>query len=131
MEQLLEDGTDIYKMTVMSMDAEVLQITKDVFNSYPSLVAVNTLPTNFEVNASRVDKGTAAMQYILSKGFTPEEVMVIGDSENDRAMFDVPFGKKVAMANASDEIKEISTDITASNVEDGVALAILKWALQD
>ena len=71
------------------------------------------------------------MQYILSKGFTPEEVMVIGDSENDRAMFDVPFGKKVAMANASDEIKEISTDITASNVEDGVALAILKWALQD
>lgn len=130
-DQLLKDGTDIYKMTVMSMDAEILKITKEAFNNYPSLVAVNTFPTNFEVNASRVDKGFATMQYISDKGFIPEEVMVIGDSENDSAMFKEPFGKKVAMENASEEIKKMCTDITASNIEEGVAFAILKWALKD
>ena len=129
--ELLKDEIEVYKMTIMSMEDEVLRIAKEAFNNYPSLVAVNTFPTNFEVNASRVNKGFATMKYISDKGLISEEIMVVGDSENDMAMFQMPFEKKVAMANASDEIKAMSTDITTSNLEDGVALAILKWAFKD
>lgn len=130
-ESVLENGTLVYKMTVMSMDDEILKTAKETFKEYPSLTAAYTFPTNFEVNASRVDKGLATIEYICYKGLFPEEVMVIGDSENDIPMFKMSFAKKIAMGNATDEIKKMSTDITTSNLEDGVAYAIQKWGLKE
>ena len=56
-----------------------------------------------------------------------EEIMVIGDSENDLAMLNKPFGKTVAMGNAEDDIKAICSEVTLTNEEDGVAWAIEKW----
>ena len=55
-----------------------------------------------------------------------EEVMVIGDSPNDRSMFDMGFGASVAVANGYEEIKAIATHITKSNDEHGVAYVIEK-----
>ena len=53
-----------------------------------------------------------------------------GDSENDYAMLSQPFGMRVAMGNADEDIKKICTHETLSNREDGVAYAIEKWALR-
>lgn len=130
-EQKINSGVQVYKMTVMSMDEEVLQAAKKEIKEYPSLIAASTFPTNFEVNASRVDKGFATIEYICYKGFMPEEAMVIGDSENDIPMFKLSFGKKIAMENADECVKQICTDVTSSNIEDGVAHAIKKWGLKD
>ncbi len=58
----------------------------------------------------------------------PERVLAIGDSRNDVPMLRWA-GIGVAMGNALPEVKEAVRYVTASNVEDGVAVAIEKFAL--
>ena len=125
---MIKNGAAVFKMTVMSMEQEILLNAKEEIRSYPNLIAASTFPTSFEINAARVDKGAATLEYIKSYGILPEEVMVIGDSENDIPMFKLPFGKRIAMGNAEDCIKELCTDVSLSNNEDGVAHAIQTWA---
>lgn len=59
---------------------------------------------------------------------TAEQIMVCGDTMNDRTMFEAA-GLAVAMGNADEEIKAMADDVTLSNDEDGVAVAIEKWVL--
>ena len=61
-------------------------------------------------------------------GIKPEEVMAIGDQENDTAMIEYA-GVGVAMDNAIPAVKEAANFITKSNLEDGVAYAIEKYVL--
>jgi hydroxymethylpyrimidine pyrophosphatase-like HAD family hydrolase len=49
--------------------------------------------------------------------------MAIGDTENDLSII-LAAGIGVAMGNATDEVKAEASYVTASNDEDGVALAI-------
>jgi Cof subfamily protein (haloacid dehalogenase superfamily) len=58
----------------------------------------------------------------------PERVLAIGDSPNDVPMLRWA-GVGVAMANAPQMVRESVTHVTASNAEDGVALAIERYAL--
>ena len=58
----------------------------------------------------------------------PEHVLAIGDSRNDVPMMRWA-GTGVAMGNALPEVKEAVRYATASNAEDGVALAIERFAL--
>lgn len=61
-------------------------------------------------------------------GIKPEEVMTLGDQENDIAMIEYA-GVGVAMDNAIPTVKEIANFVTKSNLEDGVAWAIEKYVL--
>jgi len=56
----------------------------------------------------------------------PERVLAVGDSRNDVPMLRWA-GTGVAMGNALDEVKETVRYVTASNVDDGVALAIERF----
>ena len=56
------------------------------------------------------------------------QVMAIGDNTNDIAMLQT-VGWGVAMGQASAVVKAAARAITASNQEDGVALAIEQYAL--
>ena len=129
-EAMIESGVPIFKMAIMAKDMETLTEAKEEFWNYPELCVASTFRTNIEVNADRVDKGLAGMEYARMKGILPEEVMVIGDSENDLPMLVQPFGMAVAMGNGSSDVKEVCTHETLSNSEDGVAYAIEKWALK-
>ena len=44
---------------------------------------------------------------------------VVGDGNNDIEMFEV-VGNTVAMGNASDELKEIATDVCKTAADDGI-----------
>ena len=54
--------------------------------------------------------------------------MAMGDANNDIEMLQFA-GLGVAMGNASDYVKSLADDVTASNEEDGVARAIEKYIL--
>jgi hydroxymethylpyrimidine pyrophosphatase-like HAD family hydrolase len=69
------------------------------------------------------DKGVALSVACAEVGITTAEVVAIGDGENDVEMFRVA-GMSFAMGQASDEVKAAATRVTASNAEDGVAVAI-------
>ncbi len=58
-----------------------------------------------------------------------EQVMAIGDNNNDIAMLRVA-GWGVAMGQASEVVKAAAQAVTACNWEDGVALAIERYALR-
>ena len=59
---------------------------------------------------------------------TPERVLAVGDSRNDVPMLRWA-GVGVAMGNAIAEVKENVRYVTASNVDDGVALAIERFVI--
>lgn len=58
-----------------------------------------------------------------------EQVMAIGDNNNDVEMLR-SVGWGVAMGQAPDNVKAIAHAVTTSNAEDGVALAIERYALR-
>jgi len=78
-----------------------------------------------------VDKGFGLIKLCEYLGIDPENVMVIGDSDNDKEMFEVHGPLKIAMGNARDSIKELATHIVATNEKDGVAEAIYEFALDE
>lgn len=61
-------------------------------------------------------------------GIAMEEVMAIGDNNNDLEMLQAA-GWSVAMGQAPEAIKAVANAVTTSNAEDGVALAIEHYAL--
>ncbi|WP_436864010.1 HAD family hydrolase [Staphylococcus shinii] len=81
----------------------------------------NSSRYNAETMAYQIDKGTGIKEMIEHFGINQEETLVIGDSDNDRAMF--AFGHyTIAMKNARPEIKELTMDVTTyTNEENGAA----------
>ncbi|MDH9161599.1 Cof-type HAD-IIB family hydrolase [Staphylococcus succinus] len=81
----------------------------------------NSSRFNAETMAFEVDKGTGIKEMIEHFGIRQEETLVIGDSDNDRAMF--AFGHyTVAMKNARPEIQALAKDVTSlTNEENGAA----------
>jgi hydroxymethylpyrimidine pyrophosphatase-like HAD family hydrolase len=61
-------------------------------------------------------------------GIALEEVMALGDGYNDLEMLRV-VGLGVAMGQAPEQVKAAARAVTASNHEDGVALAIERYVL--
>ena len=68
-------------------------------------------------------KWEAVKSVAASYGVQPQEIMCIGDSNNDVKMI-ANAGIGVAVANAKDSVKQNAKIITASNNDDGVALVI-------
>ena len=70
-------------------------------------------------------KGTGIRNLKKYLNLKTENVMCIGDSENDVSMFK-ECGYKVAMKNGIDKLKDMADFITLDVSEDGVAYAIKK-----
>ena len=81
----------------------------------------NSSRFNAETMAYGVNKGTAIKEMIEHFNIPRESTLVIGDSDNDRAMFE--FGHyTVAMKNARPEVQALAKDVTSlTNEEDGAA----------
>jgi len=73
-----------------------------------------------------VNKATALERVRDWLGIPLSRVMVIGDGRNDIDMFKWASrgGRAVAMAQAPDEVKDVATEFTASDLDDGVALVL-------
>jgi len=73
-----------------------------------------------DVAPVKVSKGNAVKAVCEYFEIKPEEIVTIGDGENDLSMFELT-PNSVAMGNSLPEIKEKANYITASNDEDRVA----------
>ncbi len=74
-------------------------------------------------------KGAAMAGLAARLGIPLSQVMAVGDALNDLSMIR-GAGLGVAVANATDFVKSQADAVTASNQEDGVALAIETYALE-
>lgn len=80
------------------------------------------------ITDKRVNKGTSLRYLCERNGINMENVMAIGDSQNDED-FLREVGYKIAVGNADDKLKEISTYVCENFFGDGVAEALEKFVL--
>ena len=64
-------------------------------------------------------KGNGVSKVLEYFGIDRKEAIAFGDGNNDIEMFEV-VGNTVAMGNASDELKEIATDVCKTAADDGI-----------
>ena len=81
-----------------------------------------------DVNGAGCSKGTTLARWVTARGWSAEDVMAVGDNLNDIEMLEFA-GISYVMANASDAMKSRGYRLTASNDEDGLALAIREQVL--
>ena len=86
--------------------------------------------TIMDVLSPAASKGEAVAELAATYGIAREEVMAVGDNHNDLPMLRYA-GLGVVMANAEDELKQLGFEVTTSNDEDGVAVAIEKFILSN
>ena len=81
-----------------------------------------------EIMVGEASKGIALSYLADNLGISLDEVMAIGDSENDLDML-LKSGYPVAVENAMEKLKDIAKLFVSSNENDGVAEAIEKYIL--
>jgi Cof subfamily protein (haloacid dehalogenase superfamily) len=87
------------------------------------LYVTQTAPRLIEFLNPQVSKGAALWRIMQTLDIEADEVLVFGDSHNDLTMFG-RAGLRVAMGNASDEVKDAADRISLTNDEDGVAVVL-------
>ncbi|HEL2738997.1 TPA: HAD family phosphatase [Streptococcus suis] len=89
---------------------------------------VRSLDYAFEALPKGVNKASALARLTEKLGITPEEVMAVGDGNNDIEMLQWA-GLGIAMKNSSPSLLKFADDITDSHNESGLAKAIEKHLL--
>ncbi|WP_040423230.1 HAD family hydrolase [Actinopolymorpha alba] len=73
-----------------------------------------------------VSKATGLAKVAERLGIRREDVLAIGDGDNDAEMLSWA-GRGVAMGNAAIEVQEVADDVTALLEDDGVAVELARW----
>jgi rRNA maturation RNase YbeY len=89
---------------------------------------VQALPEMMEVLPSGISKGLGVELLLKHLDVNVDEVMALGDGENDIEMLSLA-GWGVAMSNGAARTLAVANAVTGSNDEDGVATAIEKYIL--
>ncbi|MGL4742040.1 MAG: Cof-type HAD-IIB family hydrolase [Sarcina sp.] len=109
---------------------EALSKAKAELAAFDDLEVVSSWENNFEVMPAGTSKGSAVKKLAEILGIKREEVICIGDSENDLSMIRYA-GLGVAMGNALDIIKENADYITETNENAGVGKMIEKFVIEE
>jgi len=123
-----EEGNKIVKAVVVDSNENYLRYIRDNLNSMGMSSVSQSLKGNMEVMNKGVSKGNAIKILCELYDIDKNEVIAIGDNENDISMIEYA-GMGVAMGNASDNVKEKADYVTGDYLEDGVAQAIEKFVL--
>ncbi|MGA7439092.1 MAG: sugar-phosphatase [Luteibacter sp.] len=108
------------------LDAAIARLPADMSTRFATLKSSATFLDIFD---QRAGKGPSLKTLADRLGVHRDSVMALGDHENDIAMLEFA-GTSVAMGNAIPAAKRAARYETATNAEDGVALAIEKFVLQ-
>lgn len=79
----------------------------------------------FEFTAQGIDKAKALDTVLIPMGYKKEDMIAFGDGHNDASMVKYA-GTGIAMENAVQDLKDIADEVTLSNEEDGIAVALYK-----
>ncbi|MFT4005300.1 MAG: HAD family hydrolase [Lacrimispora sp.] len=121
----------VFKICGNGLPVEKVTALKEAFSVCPDLAAASSFPTNIELTNDGAQKGHALKAYAERKGISLDNVMVLGDSDNDLSMFTPEFGWTVAMENSMSCILDAAKYRTKSNAEDGVAWAIRNFVFRE
>jgi len=89
---------------------------------------VRSEPTYLEILPPGVTKGAALQQVCRTLGIPLDSTAALGDSFNDVEMLEAA-GLGIAMGNSPPAVRRKADHVTASNREDGVAVALERYIL--
>ncbi|MFL0249723.1 Cof-type HAD-IIB family hydrolase [Clostridium neuense] len=131
-----KEGDEILKCICIDREAiknnnyDKLNAAREEIKKVGGFEIASSFRDNFEVMCSGVSKGSAVKVLADFYGIKQEEVMCIGDNENDLSMIEYA-GMGVAMGNAEESVKKVSNYITDTNNNSGVAKAINKFIVNE
>lgn len=108
-----------YKFLVIEKDIEKEARLAKKIATIPQLNFINSLPNYHEVVLAGMDKRIALEKLSRLLNIPPEEMLAIGDSNNDREMLNY-VGVGAVLANGNQQLKEEIGVVFPSNDEDGV-----------
>lgn len=125
---LHKEKDNIVKGEIIYRDAALIYELRNELKKLTQLEIVDSSKHNIEITRKGVSKGKAVAMLASFYDLKREEIIAIGDSENDLSMIEYA-GQGIAMGNASDIVKQKADYITDSNDNEGVANAINKFIL--
>ncbi|KUO71956.1 MAG: hypothetical protein APF77_04625 [Clostridia bacterium BRH_c25] len=125
---IVQEKVEILKAVVVDGNSEKIQsLRNDIIET--GIVSVSqSMKDNLEVMNKGVTKGNAVKMLAQMYGIGREEIIAIGDNENDISMIEYA-GLGIAMGNAEESLKKVANHITGDYQEDGVAEAIERFIL--
>ena len=128
-EEIIEAAkSEVLKAVVFDDDDEKIQKLRDGIMETGIVSVSQSMKHNLEVMNKGVTKGNAVRILAQMYGINREEIIAIGDNENDISMIEYA-GLGIAMGNAEEILKRAADHVTGDYQEDGVAEAIEKFIL--
>ncbi len=126
-DQVFEENKDkISKVMTIERDLKLIESMRRELINNKNIVIMASHEDNIEVMNHTVGKGKALMNLANRLNVEREEVIAIGDNDNDISMIEWA-GTGIAMGNAIEEVKNAADDITQRCEDLGVAKAIYKY----
>jgi len=134
---LVDDGVltkppvPYYKMLLVNREApEIFTTLRPKLEQAGGLFVTTSWPGNLEIMPAGVNKGRGLAALCAHYSIAPENVMAMGDNENDLQMLAFA-GFPVLMGNYAPAMAGVSDVIAPHCDEDGVAWALEKFVIDD
>ena len=126
---MLDAKDEIENVNFIYSTLDKMEEARPEVESIKNATITSSFQNNLEVGGPNTSKKTALLWLMDKLGLSSEELMCCGDAPNDIQMAELA-AIGVAVANAWGGLKDHADYITASNDDDGVALAIEKFVLK-
>ena len=122
------DLKGLNKILAIDDDTELIaNLQNEMSKKYKDkLYVIRSTPRFCEFSSTDATKGNAVRFLADMWNIKKEEIMACGDQDNDIEML-LAAGIKVAMGNATEDLKKIADYITETVDNDGVAIAVSKF----
>ncbi|MBT2657632.1 HAD family phosphatase [Bacillus sp. ISL-18] len=115
------------KIVWMDEPQKIERMKTKIENTINKTISYCTSAANYlEFFDKDVSKAHALAKVAEMYNFKKEEIIAIGDGENDMSMIEYA-GLGIAMGNSSDVVKEVANFVTTSNDNKGIAKALEKF----
>lgn len=129
---MLYDNLEQHNLLKISLtadtDEELAKVQENMAQNIKEINAAFSGEALLDINATGASKGAAVLKLAEKYNIKPNEIITIGDNENDISMFKAS-GLPLTLDNAHDSIKGFAKYVTRDNNSNGVADAIERFVL--
>lgn len=123
-------GMDVEKFNLFFKTREERRKFVGEISEFEDFIEVtSSMEINLEINKKGANKGAGLIQLCQLLGIDRDEVMAVGDSDNDITMLKFA-GTAVAVANACRSLKVVANNFTVSNDESAISAALNEFVFK-
>jgi Cof subfamily protein (haloacid dehalogenase superfamily) len=128
-DEMDRDCRDVAQKLLLSLDPKYISDVTKKLGEICEVEVSTSNPSVVEVTMPGATKGKGVEKLAEFYGIPHENILAIGDNDNDICMLDVA-GIKVCVGNGTENIKRVAQHIVGKNTEGGFAQAVYQYALR-